>query len=663
MDPQAEGAVTPGVDNEATSPDLGGMADQSLLTWDTPVRGSALGRAVKLMPRAFHYLRAYRLKAIGLVVVTAAASLITLAEPWPLAFVVDSVLQDKARPGWVTGLVGNGTALLILFAVVASLLITLIGGGAKVVENYLSTNIDLRMGLDFQSDLIQHVQRLSLAFHDDNRVGAMMYRMNQQASSLGEMVVSLPDFAQSLLTIVGMAYVTYLINPHVAELALVVVPFIYYSTIYYAEKIEPSLLKVRGMEGMNIAIVHEVLTMFRVILAFGREGHQYHRFRRQGEATVDMRVKVTLRQTLFELVVNFFTSLGTASVLGVGAYEVLKQRMSAGELLVVMSYIASVYQPMESLTHSLTGFQQQMISFESSLRILDTPVEVMEKPDARTLGRAAGEIAFDHLTFDYETRPGVLKDVSFHLPAGEALAIVGPTGAGKSTLASLIPRFYDAQDGRVIVDGHDTRDLTLESLRAQFALVLQEPLLFDGKISDNIRFGRLDATTDEVVGAAQAANAHDFIMRLPMQYDTPLGEGGAKISGGERQRICVARAFLRDAPILILDEPTSSIDSRTEGVILDALDRLMVGRTTILIAHRLSTIRSVGQILVLNDGAVVQAGSHDELAAEEGLYRQLWLAQTGQRRNGQRSHSGEDGRSEPLVANLRADGHVSEQGH
>jgi ABC-type multidrug transport system fused ATPase/permease subunit len=262
---------------------------------------------------------------------------------------------------------------------------------------------------------------------------------------------------------------------------------------------------------------------------------------------------------------------------------------------------------------------------------------VTEAPDAVGIDRAAGDIAFDHVGFDYSTRPGVLKDVSFHLPAGQALALVGPTGAGKSTLASLVPRFYDVQRGRVLIDGHDARKLTLESLRAQFSIVLQEPLLFEGRIADNIRFGKIDASDEEVMEAAKAANAHDFIMQLPLQYDTSLGEGGAKISGGERQRICVARAFLRDAPILILDEPTSNIDSRTEEVILDALDRLMRGRTTILIAHRLSTIRSVNQVLVLDDGTAVQEGTHDELVARDGLYRRLWGAQVGGRRNGQAS--------------------------
>jgi ABC-type multidrug transport system fused ATPase/permease subunit len=265
------------------------------------------------------------------------------------------------------------------------------------------------------------------------------------------------------------------------------------------------------------------------------------------------------------------------------------------------------------------------------VELLDTEIEVKDPPDSLVLDRATGAIAFNGVHFSYEGRAGTLTDISFEAPAGQVVALVGPTGAGKSTLVSLIPRFFDPQQGRVLLDGVDVRSITLESLRQQTSIVLQEPLLFSGTIADNIRYGRLDASPDDVISAAQAANAHDFVMRLPDRYDTLLGEGGAHLSGGERQRISVARAFLKDAPILILDEPTSSIDSRTEAVILDALDRLMVGRTTFMIAHRLSTVRNAGQILVLDHGRVVQRGTHDELVSTDGLYREMYEAQNGRR--------------------------------
>jgi ATP-binding cassette, subfamily B, bacterial len=599
------------------------------------LQGGALSRGFRLLPRALHYLRPYRKQAFGSIALTALLAAVALAEPWPLAFVVDSVVGDKPPPGWLTEIVGESTATLIIVAVVGSLLITLLAGGLTVVNEYLTTSVDQKMVLDFRSDLFQHAQRLPLSFHDDARTGMLMYRINNQAGSVGAIVVALPVVAQSVLTILGMAWIAWRIDAVLAGLALAVAPFVYYSTTYYADRIEPQLLRVRGMEGMNLTIVHEAMAMLRVILAFGRERHEFDRFRSQGEATVEARIKLTVRQTLFKLGVSFITAAGTAAVLGVGAYRVINGHISVGELLVIMAYIAAVYAPLEALTNTITGFQQQFIALDHALGILDTPLEVTEREGAISMDRGVGALAFEHVNFGYQTRPDTLRDISFDVKPGSALAVVGPTGAGKSTLVSLIPRFYDPDDGRVTIDGVDLRDLTLDSLRAQFSIVLQEPLLFSGSIFDNIRYGRTDATPDEVRDAARAANAHDFIMRLPDGYDTMLGERGTKVSGGERQRIAVARAFLRDAPILILDEPTSSIDSRTEGVILDALERLMEGRTTIMIAHRLSTVRRADHIVVLHEGQLVEQGSHDELMDRDGLYRQLWEAQMKERRDGE----------------------------
>lgn len=593
-------------------------------------RANALRRGFALLPRALPYLRPYKRHSVSSIAVTGLLAAAALAEPWPLAFVIDTVLGDRPAPSWVSGLIGEEAGPLILLAVGAALLITLVTGGLTVVNQYLTTTVDQKMGLDFRSDLFQHVQRLSLTFHDDQRTGDLMYRLNNQAGALGQLVVSIPTLVQSLLTVLGMAWVVLRIDPHLAALALLVLPFMYYSTIYYANRVEPQLRRVRGLEGANLSIVHEAMAMLRVVVAFGRERHEFERFRSQGERAIGARVSLTVRQTLFRLAVSFITACGTAAVLGVGARGVLQGRLSPGQLLVVMSYIASVYQPLEQMTNFVTGAQQQFIMFEHALSLLDEAPGVTEKEDAVAIERANGEIAFEDVRFSYAQRPETLKDLTFRVPAGSVVAVVGPTGAGKSTLASLLPRFYDVEAGRILLDGIDVRDVTLESLRAQFSVVLQEPLLFSGSIADNIRYGRPDATNEEVRRAAKAANAHDFIRALPRRYQTQLGERGAKISGGERQRISVARAFLRDAPVLILDEPTSSIDSRTEGVVLQALERLMEGRTTLMIAHRLSTVRRADQILVLHHGELVQRGTHDELVATEGLYHELWAAQSGQ---------------------------------
>jgi ATP-binding cassette, subfamily B, bacterial len=588
----------------------------------------ALRRGWKLLPRMMPYLRPYRMQAILAVVLTVVLAVVALAEPWPVAFVVDSIIGEEPLPSWLPTPFGTGTGGLITLAVVATLLLTLLSGGLTVINEYLSTKVDQRMVLDFRSDMFEHATKLSLAFHDNERKGILMYRINNQAAALGQIIVGLPALLLSVLTILGMAYITFRINPLLAVLAMGITPFIAYSTTFYADRIEPRIYRVRGLGAVNLSIVYEAMAMMRVVMAFGRERREYNRFRKQGEKWADATVDLTVRQTAFQLLVQFITAAGTAAVMGVGAYQAVKGQISAGELLVVLSYIAAVYQPLEQLTTTLTSYQQWFINLEMAIDLMDTEPDLKEKEDAREMGRARGEIEFDHVGFGYKTRANVIQDVSFRVPAGGSVAIVGPTGAGKSTLASLIPRFYDVADGRVLIDGMDVRDAKLKSLRSQFSIVLQEPLLFSGTLYDNILYGKLDASREEVEEAAKAANAHHFISNLPDGYDSVVGEHGTKISGGERQRIAVARAFLRDAPMLILDEPTSSIDSRTEAVILEALERLMEGRTTIVIAHRLSTLRAVDDVMVMNEGRLVQRGTHDELVDQQGIYRELWEAQT-----------------------------------
>lgn len=586
-------------------------------------------------PRAVRYARPFRgliVAALVMVVVTAAVGLL---EPWPMALLIDSALGDKPLPGPLENLIGEGAGARILLAVAMGLLVALAINGFAAISQYISTKLEMRMVLDFRSRLFQHVQRLSFGYHDDRLTGEFMGRINQQAQSVGKVTVAIFPLISSALSLIGMFWIACRLNPPVALVALSVVPFIYVSTGYYGSRISPRVRKVKGMEIRSIHMVHEAMQMMRVVVAFNRERHEYDKFRTQGEEAVDARVEVTSRQMLFSLMVSLITASGTAAVLGVGAWQVIRGSLTVGELLVLISYINAVYKPLDTISTTINSIQENLIGYEMAEELLATEPEVVEAGDALPIERAEGAIEFDGVSFDYPGREGILRELSFTVKPGEMVAIVGPTGAGKSTLASLLPRFYDPTAGSISLDGADLRDLTLESLRGQMSFVLQEPLLFTGTIKENIRYGRLDATDEDVQEAARAANAHDFIKRLPKRYGTKLGERGAKLSGGERQRICIARAFLKDAPILILDEPTSSIDSRTEATILEALERLAEGRTTFMIAHRLSTVRRASQILVINDGQIVERGNHDELMKLRSLYCLLHDMQH-QDRNGER---------------------------
>ena len=590
---------------------------------------------MKYIRRVLHYLKPYWRLALVSAVLIIVGALVGLLAPWPLQILFDNVLGGRPLPGFLDFFLGNLNPVgLMLCVVIGGVVLTLLHNGLTVLDNYVNTRMDQSMVLDFRSDLFRHAQRLSLSFHDQRRSGMLIYAINSQADAAARLVMAIPLLAQSLLTLIGMFWILLLIDWQLALLSLTVVPFLYYSVGFYMRHIQERLYQVRRMEGESLSIIHEAISMLRVIVAFGREDHEHGRFRSQGEKTVDARVKLTVRQTLFSLVVNTITAIGTALVLGYGAFRAMDGGITPGQLLVVMAYLALVYKPLETISSTIGSLQEIFVSLKVAFDLLDKVPEIKDAPDAQAIIRARGQIAFRNVHFNYKGRVDTLKDISFEAREGQVIAIVGPTGAGKSTLVSLMPRFYDVVQGTVLLDGHDIRKLTLKSLREQISIVLQEPLLFSGPIAENIRYGRLDASMDEIIEAARSANAHDFILRLPKKYDTELGERGVQLSGGERQRIAVARAFLKNAPILILDEPTSSIDSKTEVVILDALDRLMLGRTTFLIAHRLSTIRRADQILVIDQGRLVEQGTHAELLCRGGLYRQLHDMQT--RQNGRR---------------------------
>jgi ABC-type multidrug transport system fused ATPase/permease subunit len=585
--------------------------------------GRAFRRYRQNLRRILPYLRPHWQFGLASAVLTGLGVLGALIEPWPLAFLVDSVLGEKPPAPIITSVIGTNRTHLIILASLATLVVTLLVNLVALAQEYVQTKLAQQMTLEFRSDLFRHAQRISLDYHDENRIGVFIARINMESPAVGTIICAIPTTLQSLFTLVGMLYVSFRLDSTLALLSLTVVPFIYSSTGYYGNRIEPRVLKVRNLEGQSLNIAHEAISMQRLIVAFNRESHEQEKFYRQGQEATRARVTLTVRQMLFALVVNLTTAAGTALVLGVGAYHALHGRITAGQLLVVLSYIRQVYQPLEQISSMVSGLQNEFVNLQGALDLLDVVPDVQERPDAVAVQRVRGHVTFRDVDFSYRNRPETIKHVSFDVQPGETVALVGATGAGKSTLASLLLRFYDPAEGQILLDEVDIRELTLGSLRQNISVVLQEPLLFSMSIADNIRYGRLDATDEEVVEAARSAGADRFISALPDGYGTRLGERGSLLSGGERQRICVARAFLKNAPILILDEPTSSVDYKTEAVILDSLDRLMQGRTTFVIAHRLSTIRGADKILVVDQGCVVEDGTHERLLELGGLYREL----------------------------------------
>ncbi len=588
----------------------------------------------KALPQARPYLRPYRRTLVLVTGLTVLVAIFGLAEPWPLAVILNSVLHDAQPSGFVKFVFGEkpevGVVLVVM--VVGRFLLVVIGNALTVLGHYRGATMEQNMVLDLRSDLFAHVQRLSLTFHDKKQTGALMSQINMQAASLGTIVMVIPPILEAMITLVGMLIIAALIDWQLALLSLIIVPALYWSFGAYGRRIVPQLQKVQELEWRSLSIVHEAMSMLRVIVSFGREDYEHRRFREQGQTAVDERVKLTVSQSVYTLGVQTATAAGASLILAAGSWAVIENRISIGELIVLMTYIASVYQPLEQMSATVGMIHDELVQFHSSLRLLAAEPDVQEKADAVDLVRARGEVKARAVDFAHQGRKDTLRDICFHAKPGERIAVVGHTGAGKSTLMSLLIRFYDPDSGSIEIDGVDICDLKLRSLRSQFSVVLQDPLLFSGTIEENIRYGKLDADRDEIVEAAKAANAHSFIERLPDGYETALGERGAHISGGERQRICVARAFLRDAPILILDEPTSSIDF-SDGGGHPRRPRRPHGWAGLRSWSRIASRRFGTSIRSSScrTGGSSSAATMTSCVAQGGVYRGLYEAQTRER--------------------------------
>jgi len=537
---------------------------------------------------------------------------------------------------------GSPSGLLAWFAA-ATLLILVANRGVQVVKAYIQDGVGNRMMYSLGGELFDHLQRLSLRFHYQQSSGDLVRRVTADSKcikelAMGVMVPGLTSIASALV----MFAVMWRLDPLLAVVSLLAaVPIPVLIRLLSPRMTERTYVQ-QQLEGRVMALAEQTLSGLPVVQAFGQEDREDRRFLALASETIQAYLRAIISQLQFTVGVNASTAVGTAVLMAVGGFQVLNGALSIGSLLVFLSYVAALYSPMETLAYLTAGFAAASARARRVLEVLDTDREVRDRPDAVVLPTArragTGAIQMQDVSFGYEPGRPVLHDISLQVQPGETIALVGPTGAGKTTLVSLIPRFFDPWNGRVVLDGRDIRDIELESLRRQVALVLQDPFLLPLTAAENIAYGRPEASRDEIVAAAVAANADGFIRALPEGYDTTLAERAANLSGGQKQRLSIARALLKDAPILILDEPTSALDAETEALVLEALQRLMQGRTTFIIAHRLSTIRNADRILVLDQGRVAEMGTHRELIAANGTYarlhaRQLRGGDAGRRRD------------------------------
>jgi len=554
----------------------------------------------------------------GLMGLGALSSVFSLLTPLPLKLVVDSVIGSKHLPAPLDALPhaisGSDTGILV-FAAILFVTITLLRQLEQFASLVLSTYAGQKLLLNFRARLFRHVQRLSLGYHDTKGVTDSTYRIQYDAQSIQTLVIAgvIPLFT-ALFTVGGMLYVTASIDWRLGLIALAVVPPLLVTMHFYRRRLRSGWHEAKALESSALSVVQEALSSLRVVKAFGQEEHEGERF--LGRSGESMRVQVGLSQAegSFGLVIALLMGLGAGAVLFVGARRVQAGALTVGDLVLVMAYLQQLYEPLQTISKKAGSLQASLASAERVFALLDQAPDLVEAPHARRLKRASGAVAFRDVWFSYDGEDPALRGISFKLEPGTSLGVAGATGAGKTTLVNLLARFYDPTVGRIELDGIDLRDYRLADLREQFAIVLQEPVLFSTSIAENIAYARPSASRTEIEAAAAAANVHDFICGLPDGYQTPVGERGMRLSGGERQRISLARAFLKDAPVLILDEPTSAVDVRTEEWIMEAMRRLMDDRTTVMIAHRLSTLEGCHLHLQVECGRVVDRRPCHKLA-------------------------------------------------
>jgi len=548
---------------------------------------------------------------------------VALLTPLPLKIVVDSVLGDKPLPGFmqpvVPGFITGSKGMILILAVALVVIVALLAQLREICSLILSTYTGEKLVMDFRARLFRHAQRLSFSYHDWRGTADSIYRIQYDAPAVQWITTEgIVPLVTSMVTLVSMIYITALIDLQLALVALAVSPLLFLILRIYGQRLRTGWHGQKKLESSTLRVVQETLGGIRVVKAFGQEDRERERFTGKASETLRARIRLSFQEGGLGLMVGLVIAAGEAAVIFIGVRNVQAGTLTLGNLLLVMGYLSQLYRPLQSISKKVGDLQHSLASAERTFALLDQTPEVIEKPNATPLSRAKGAVSFQNVSFAYEGNNPVLQNVSFEVDSGTRVGIAGATGAGKTTLVSLLTRFYDPTSGRITLDGVDLRDYKIADLRKQFAIVLQEPVLFSTSIAENIAYANPDATYEEIVAAARAANAHEFITHLPEGYDTQVGERGMRLSGGERQRISLARAFLKDAPILILDEPTSSVDMKTEALIMEAMTRLMHERTTFMIAHRLSTLVNCDVRLQIEGGRVIDFEQQRNMEAGAG---------------------------------------------
>ncbi|HKW76246.1 MAG TPA: ABC transporter ATP-binding protein [Terriglobales bacterium] len=556
-----------------------------------------------------------------------------LFRPWPLKIIFDYILLNKSVPhhlSFVRSLLGMGKIWALVLVSFTIVLITVVKGFAAYSQMHITSRVGFKLAHSLRREIFNHLQKLSLSFHQKMPSGELLTNISFDTSSLRDVFSEFVlTFASELLTLIGMLVVMLFVNWKLSLIVVATVPPLIFLTFQRYRRIKASAKRQRKAEGEIASRANEVLSSILVVQAFGREEYEGERFENQSVETLHESIKTARMEAAAARGVDIIVAVGTFAVILVGSLLALDGRMTPGNVLVFASYMNSIYGPIRSLAKLSTKFSRAMVGANRISELLDLEPDVQDQPDAIDPGRLRGEIAFQNASFSYGEGRTVLSGISFRVSPGEHVALVGPSGSGKSTLTALILRFYDPQQGSITIDGLDLRDIRRDALRREIGIVLQDSLLFGTTVRENIAYGKLNASMEEIINAATAANAHDFIMELENGYDTALSERGVNLSGGQRQRIAIARTFIRDVPMLILDEPMTGLDVESEAAVRDALRRLMEGRTCILITHDLQSAAEADRILMLGDGRITDQGAHSELLQRNQEYRELWKVKAG----------------------------------